>query len=411
MYRSIIIIAVMFMASMAHSATLEIPGPGTTLSGIGVISGWKCEANGLLTVRFNNDDPIPLLYGSERTDVRNAGVCDDTAVGFMAIWNWGNLSDGEHTAVVYDNGVEFARSTFTVVTTGVSFLRDANGTCTIPDFPAPGENARFVWNQSTQHLELDEVSEKSQHNFVVGGQFKDCDTCPEMVVVPAGTFLMGNPEDQSQAGYEKPVHRVTIAQPFAVGVYEVTFAEWDACVADGSCNGYRPDDESWGRGQRPVINVNWVDAQIYVQWLSYRTGESYRLLSEAEWEYVARAGSTTRYWWGDELGQNRANCAICGSQWDDDRTAPVGSFAPNVFGLYDVSGNVWEWVQDCLNRNYMGAPSDGRAWESGECNIYRMMRGGSWDYYDFELRPSSRDWQEMGHRGRTIGFRVARSIP
>ena len=144
------------LASIAQAATLEVPTPNTTVSGIGVISGWKCDVDGLLTVRFNGDTPIPLVYGSERADTR--GVCGDTNNGFVTIWNWGNLGDGQYTAVVYDNGREFARSTFRVVTTGEEFLRGASGTCEIPDFPAPGEIARFKWNQSTQHLELDSLS-------------------------------------------------------------------------------------------------------------------------------------------------------------------------------------------------------------------------------------------------------------
>ena len=144
------------LASIAQAATLEVPTPNTTVSGIGVISGWKCDVDGLLTVRFNGDTPIPLVYGSERADTR--GVCGDTNNGFVTIWNWGNLGDGQYTAVVYDNGREFARSTFRVVTTGEEFLRGASGACEIPDFPAPGETARFKWNQSTQHLELDSLS-------------------------------------------------------------------------------------------------------------------------------------------------------------------------------------------------------------------------------------------------------------
>ena len=145
------------LASIAQAATLEVPTPNTTVSGIGVISGWKCDVDGPLTVRFNGDTPIPLVYGSERADTR--GVCGDTNNGFVTIWNWGNLGDGQYTAVVYDNGQEFARSTFRVVTTGEEFLRGASGACEIPDFPAPGETARFKWNQSTQHLELDSVSD------------------------------------------------------------------------------------------------------------------------------------------------------------------------------------------------------------------------------------------------------------
>ena len=158
---------VLLVPSLTSAARLGIPGDGTTLSGIGVISGWKCEAWGDLTIRFNGEDPIPLLYGSERGDVRNAGACPDSDVGFVAVMNWGNLGDGEHTAVVYDNGREFERSTFTVVTTGKAFRTDLEGEFTIQHFPDPGDSARFVWNTGTQHFELVSVRTRSLDQSIV----------------------------------------------------------------------------------------------------------------------------------------------------------------------------------------------------------------------------------------------------
>ena len=240
-----------------------------------------------------------------------------------------------------------------------------------------------------------------------GTVFRDCAGCPEMVVVAAGTYMMGSPEEAD----ELPIHRVTIGEPLAVGKYEVTFAEWDACVADGGCYGYRPDDEGWGRGKRPVTNVDWNQVQTYAMWLSEKTGKAYRLLSEAEWEYVARAGSGTRkYSWGNEIGRNRANCGGCGSRWDGKQTAPVGSFGANGFGLHDVHGNVWEWVQDCWNETYAGAPADGSAWEQGNCAT-RVVRGGSWYSGPRYLRSASRSGITSGYRDyHVVGFRVARSL-
>ena len=237
---------------------------------------------------------------------------------------------------------------------------------------------------------------------------------PEMVVVPAGSFMMGCVSGRGCNDDEQPVHEVKIARPFAVGKYEVTFGEWDACVASGGCNGYRPDDEGWGRGRRPVVNVSWNAAQAYVTWLSEETGQQYRLLSEAEWEYVARAGTKTKYWWGDAIGRNQANCSMCGSQWTGfiiGQTAPVGSFGANRWGLYDVHGNVEEWVQDCWNDSYAGAPSDGRAWESGDCSE-RVLRSSSWDDIPRDLRSA----QRYSHRANSwrfgrFGFRIARSLP
>ena len=244
----------------------------------------------------------------------------------------------------------------------------------------------------------------------VGGKFRDCAECPEMVVVPSGSFMMGSPDRESgRDDDEGPRHRVRIGYRFAVGVYEVTFAQWDACVSAGGCGGYRPNDRGWGRGNRPVIMVSWDDAQLYVRWLSERTGERYRLLSESEWEYVARAGTTTRYNWGNEIGHNRANCDGCGSRWDDEKTAPVGSFSANAWGLYDVHGNVWEWVGDCGNASYTGAPADGSAWARGDCAA-RVLRGGSWLSFPRILRSAFRYSNSTGLRYFYDGFRVARTL-
>ncbi len=233
---------------------------------------------------------------------------------------------------------------------------------------------------------------------------------PEMVVIPAGSFRMGCLNDDGDCySDEFPVHTVNVPR-FALSQYEVTFAEWDACVAAGGCNGYQPGDRGWGRGDRPVIPVSWNDAQSYVAWLSAQTGEEYRLPSEAEWEYAARAGTETRYHWGDAIGVNRANCDGCGSQWDNRETAPVGSFAPNAWSLYDMHGNAMEWTEDCWNNSYTGAPNDGSAWESGNCSR-RVLRGGSWDFYPRFLRSADRDWLTAGLRDHDNGFRIARSLP
>ncbi len=249
-----------------------------------------------------------------------------------------------------------------------------------------------------------------------GETFRDCPTCPQLVVVPAGSYQMGSPaSEEDRIDNEGPVHRVTIAQPFAVGVYEVTFAEWAACVSGGGC-GHRPGDKGWGRGQRPVINVNWEDAQAYVQWLSNQTGQSYRLLSEAEWEYVARAGTTTPFHFGRTIHPSQANYNGDYTYGEGqrgqyrERTIPVGSFRPNAFGLYDVHGNVWEWVQDCWNESYAGAPSDGRAWTTGDCRR-RVLRGGSWHYLPWVLRSAKRLRYTADARYSDLGFRVLRSLP
>ena len=241
--------------------------------------------------------------------------------------------------------------------------------------------------------------------------FKDCANCPEMVVVPAGSFKMGSPTSEPERSAEEgPQHLVTITRPFAVGRFEVTFDEWDACVAEGGCNGYKPSDEGWGRGRRPVVNVSWDDAQSYVTWLSKKTHKSYRLLSGSEYEYAMRAGTQTVYPWGDTVGTNNANCHSCGSQWDAKQTAPVVSFAPNGFGLYDMVGNVREWTEDCYHDTYKGSPTDGSAWiEGGDC-YHRVVRGGSFLLAPAFLRSASRYWFASDYRLRYLGFRVTRTL-
>jgi formylglycine-generating enzyme required for sulfatase activity len=234
-----------------------------------------------------------------------------------------------------------------------------------------------------------------------GDFFRDCKECGEMVVVPPGTFEMG-----SGADMESPIHRVTIAKPFAIGRYEVTFQEWDFCVAAGGCK-YSPSDQSWGRGDRPVINLSWLDAKEFVKWLSQKTGQSYRLPSEAEWEYAARAGTSTPYWWGREIGTRQANCRECGG--GGAQTSPVGSFKSNAFGLFDTAGNVAEWVEDCWNDNYRNAPRDGSAWTTGQCQL-RGLRGGSFDSQAKYLRSQARFRYDFDVRYLANGFRVVREL-
>ena len=229
---------------------------------------------------------------------------------------------------------------------------------------------------------------------------------PEMAVIPGGSFRMGCVSGQDCFDPEHPVHTVRV-ESFELSKYEVTFEEYDRFTA---ATGRNPaGDSGWGRGRRPVIDVSWEDAVAYVRWLSGQTGERYRLPSEAEWEYAARAGSVTAYSWGNEIGRNRANCGGCGSQWDNGQTAPVGSFGPNGWGLHDMHGNVWEWAQDCWNDSYRGAPSDGSAWESGECPR-RVLRGGSWGSDPRILRSAYRFRFTATIRDRYGGFRVARTV-
>lgn len=202
---------------------------------------------------------------------------------------------------------------------------------------------------------------------------KICVHCPEMVPIPNTNF--------------------------AIAKYTVTFQDWDACVVDGGCNGYRPSDKEWGRATRPVINVSWNDAQAYIKWLSNKTGNTYRLPTEEEWEIAARAGTTTDYYWGifpfgDSTESVNANCNGCGSKWDNRTTAPVGSFKPNGYGLYDMSGNVWQWTDSC--------------W--GDDCSYRVLRGGSWNDTGTNIRISARFPDAVNERYHISGFRVAMTL-
>ena len=247
--------------------------------------------------------------------------------------------------------------------------------------------------------------------------FRDCDGCPEMVVLPAGSFMMGSPSsEEGRDGDEGPVHRVTIPAPFGVGKYEVTFSEWDSCVSSGGCGDYLPFDWGWGRDRRPVVHVSWDDAKRYVSWLSRKTGKRYRLLTESEWEYAARAGTTGPFHFGSTISTDQANYngdytyGPGRKGVDRKKTVPVGSFPSNGFGLHDMHGNIWEWVEDCWHGSYAGAPSDGRAWVSGGNCEKRLLRGGSWNFGPGNLRSAFRFRFTAGFRYYFIGFRVARTL-
>jgi formylglycine-generating enzyme required for sulfatase activity len=243
-------------------------------------------------------------------------------------------------------------------------------------------------------------------------EFKDCTGCPQMVVIPAGEFTMGSPPSELQAETQ---HRVTLAYPFAVGKFAITFDEWNACVKDGGCDGYQPEDQGWGRGKRPVIDISWENAKGYVTWLSRKTGKPYRLLSESEWEYAARAATMTRFSVGDTINTKQANFdgsddGSGPSEVNRQKTMPVGSFPPNGFGLYDMHGNVSQWVEDCWHDDYTaGVPTDGSAWLDANCEG-RVLRGGSWEDSQSELRSAARTGEFKDMSSYADGIRIARSL-
>jgi formylglycine-generating enzyme required for sulfatase activity len=288
-----------------------------------------------------------------------------------------------------------------------------------------------------------------------GQTFRDCSDCPEMVVIPAGHFLMGSsdadirrdvaaavPFNEAEAArmyymvFERPQHPVDIPRSFAIGRYLVTQQEFSAFVdetgysVESGCtlwvnHKYPVDPEAtWKRpgfrqtNRDPAVCVSWRDAKAYINWLNSKShGETnasdsgpYHLPTEAEWEYAGRAGTQTARWWGDSIGSSNANCDGCGSRWDRKQTSPVGSFGINPFGLADVLGNAWEWTEDCWNESYADAPPDGSARISGTCDL-RVMRGGSWNSHPWVLRSADRGRIDASERANDIGFRVARTIP
>jgi formylglycine-generating enzyme required for sulfatase activity len=250
--------------------------------------------------------------------------------------------------------------------------------------------------------------------------FRECDMCPVMVVVPAGSNLVGSPDfEKGRSKDEGPQQAIAIRVPFAVARSEVAFEEWLACVAEGGCNAYRPGDYEWGYDTRPVINVSWNDAKAYVEWLSRKLGATYRLLSEAEWEYAARGCAkvceATPFWFGSDISKARANYdwryAYDGSAKAQAlrRTVPVDTGEANPFGLLHVHGNVREWVEDCWNDSLVGLPKDGSARRSGDCRSH-VLRGGSWADEPKDLRSAKRSWEVSAERRAQNGFRVARDL-
>lgn len=237
-----------------------------------------------------------------------------------------------------------------------------------------------------------------------------------MAVIKPANFIMGSPKEELRRdANEGPQRQVSFNYAFEIGKYEVTFNDWNKCVIGGGCRGYRPDDGSWGKGRRPVINISWNDTQNYLKWLNTVTGLRYRLPTEAEWEYVARSGGTAPFSTGGSISSSQANFNGEHPYGDGQKgvyrrkTLPVGSFAPNSVGVYDIHGNVYEWVEDCWSPTHAGGPIDGGARLDGDCK-YRIMRGGSWVTHGYQMRASKRLRYTKDYRYDDYGFRIARSL-
>jgi len=236
-----------------------------------------------------------------------------------------------------------------------------------------------------------------------GPEIRDCPACPVLVALPADAFTMGNNASDPS---EKPAHQVRIGAPFAIGKFEVTVQQWNACADAGGCPKVAQAPNT--PGNAPMRDVSWDDAQQYIKWLTSVSGKPYRLPTEAEWEYAARGGAATAYWWGAKMTPGKANCKDCGPPWSAERPANAGSFAANAYGLYDTSGSVWEWVGDCWHNNFKDAPADGRSWDEPNCRV-RVIRGGSWREGTAYMVASTRFKYDASVRQAQNGFRVARS--
>ena len=363
---------------------------------------------------LTNPDPNSALAGVSGIAVNE--IVQNNVVGLIR---------GHDAPVIEARFVQNDAALLTIDQSGVSLITQLDGLSMRDQL-----HGRDIW-QSLDNAVWDNalaapatwlisVTEPFFDPYQIGSTFRDelsgGGEGPEMVVLPAGRFMMGSPEDEEgRFDSEGPQRLVEIGYRFAVSKYEVTWDEWEACVADGGCDSAGPQgaggDNGWGKGSRPVNAVDWNDAQAYARWLSGKTGHSYRLLSEAEWEYAARAGTTTRYSWGDQDptcsrgARNGAHFSSCSS----DRTEPVGYSAANAFGLHDMHGNVYEWTQDCWNNSYTNAPLTGAAWESGDCSR-RVLRGGSWYDIPQYLRSAYRIRLNSDFRYSAFGFRLARTL-
>jgi formylglycine-generating enzyme required for sulfatase activity/DNA-binding winged helix-turn-helix (wHTH) protein len=399
-------VAALAVAAALYLVDMRPGGPVAPAIAINLTGAWLADDGGTYTILQSGGnvswEGVSGDNGQAWTHTFNGVIRDDVIVGkyFDHPPGKSNYSGDLMIRVVDGNRMEkvMASGPFR----GRTWIRTASSSAQLA-----------VGNTSGGVMAL---SPERERTLAPKDSFKECDACPDMVVVPAGSFTMGSPaNEEGRQSNESPQHAVTVARQFAVGRFALTFDEWDACAADGGCDGYRPADQGWGRGRRPVINVSWNDAKAYLAWLSRKTGRTYRLLSEAEREYVARAGATTPFWWGSSISTSQANydgtLTYGGGVKDENRqhTLPVDKFEPNPWALYQVHGNVWDWIEDCYHASYSGAPADDSAWTFEDCSL-RVVRGGSWLNGPRFLRAAHRGANAPDYRYSNLGFRVARTL-
>jgi formylglycine-generating enzyme required for sulfatase activity len=375
--------------------------------------------------------PAELLAAADDSGggaTRTRGILPQSSAEQYELVFWDSVKDSSHASdyeaylQAYPKGrfaalakarLERLRNTATAPKTETPAERPAPASKAAPERPAAARAAP----ERSQPAAAKAVPEPPQDAAPAGpaprrtatdnvsiGEIKDCPGCPALVTLPRGAFTMGSNADDLS---ERPAHQVSIGAPFAIGKYEVTAEQWNACAAADACP--RLANIASMPGNVPAHDVSWEDAQKYVAWLSKTTGKTYRLPTEAEWEYAARGGTATRHWWGEQMRAGNANCKGCGEPWQQDAPAKVGSFAANPYGLHDVNGSVWEWVSDCWHNSYRGAPADGRAWDEQNCRV-RVIRGGSWRDGPAYMLSSTRFKYDASVRESQNGFRVARDI-
>ena len=448
--------AISVTRAMAMSSLSFGPGPyGSLMRQCGVTAGEVVDATGyeevLSPIVGLTPDPAGGLWVSRRTDGLIPEVIDifGAGGGYLGTLDIpaipvGFVSPSRLVAVrpVMETG-EIRVSLYEVGTgasaAGGSDARDGRGLAGGSPPARIGSVLRGGSRQSSSAAASAPPRRPPEPNPAGLREFRDCDLCPVMVEMPPGGFVMGRAEGEDRRlgldrepdrpefsrERERPRVRIEFGHRFAIGKYEVTFDEWDRCVAAGGCD-YRPEDRGWGRGDRPVIHVSYLDAQMYLAWLAEVTGRPYRLPSSAEWEYAARAGTTTARWWGDEVGSGHAVCEECGLEWEVGSTAPTGSLPPNPWGLHDMLGNVSELAADCWTSTYDEVPTDGspvreasRHWSEGRC-LRPTWRGGAFSYFRWTVRSAWRSGggilatAEERHAhpqvGGGTGFRVALTL-
>lgn len=362
-------------------------------------AGVKRGSGGAQTVWQSAEPPRDLVVTPERRLSVPPHPADPVEQGFWdTIMNSETAADFQAYLESYPNGRYAANAR-----SRLRALSGAAASAVSAAAAAPaGDRGGATGLPKTEDLAKAEDPAKAPAADVPAAALRDCPQCPEMILIHRGAFDMGSNE---LFAFEGPVHSVAIARDFYIGRREVTFEEWDACVADGGC-AFSPSDRGLGRGLRPVGGVDWNDAKAYTEWLSRRTGHVYRLPTESEWEYAARGGSPASYPWGRTLEKDRANCGGCTSR-PVGGTTLAGTYPANAFGLFDMLGNVAEWVEDCWNDSYRGGPGDGAAWSRPQCRE-RVLRGGSFNNDPRYVRSAARFKYDYDVRYSANGFRVAR---